>query len=61
VGDRLDSFADDTEGDFAQLYTTWVRESQSLGRKMALTVPQDDAESASDDDSKIATIMEGSK
>jgi len=61
VGDRLDSFATDTEGDFAQLYETWVRESQTLGRKMAQTVPQEDAEGASDDDSKIATIMEGSK
>jgi hypothetical protein len=61
VGERLDSFADDSEGDFAQLYETWLRESQTLGRKMAQTVPQDDTEGATDNESASATIEEGSK
>jgi hypothetical protein len=61
VGEKLDSFADDTEGDFAQLYETWVRESQSLGRKMAQTVPQEETEDASGNESASATIEEGSK
>lgn len=61
VNERLDSFAKDTEGDLGQLYDTWLRESQTLGRKMAQTVPQEDTDGASDQESDSATIMEGSK
>jgi len=61
MGERLDGFTNETEGDLAQLYETWLRESQALGRKIAQSVPQEDAADASAQESAGATVEEGSK